>query len=330
MGVHFHDKSPIGPLWQRARLGPPLSISRAGIPCVVWAEDALAIVHRVPTGLFDLQILVPDGQVADAANAICANLPYVTLNGDAPDSHWHDYKIHNPDRPHAFILTLKDTLVLQHSDSNPAWEEPSRILVHRASTFHFDITDASRTVLNPKPPDEAFAAIRFPTIAAFLDALVDTQHEPPIPFYHMRFSHHLRTCMGYLSLYTLSDKGNQFTENETNERVLLPQYLQVLDQVKEENQPRLTRYFMRIKQLPFEDSVMERRSLKAARFERLGLQYQPPATIPYSPLLQRRGIPPETAEPRLTPYLMRGNCGQLSVQWRALPKYASIAARMLR
>jgi hypothetical protein len=123
MDVHFYDKSPIGPLWQRARLGPPLSISGVGIPCVVWAEDALSIVHRVPTGLVDLQILVPDGQVTDAANAICANLPYVTLNGDAPDSHWHDYQIHNPDRPHAFILTPKDTLVLQHSDSNPPWEE---------------------------------------------------------------------------------------------------------------------------------------------------------------------------------------------------------------
>ncbi|KAJ7821036.1 hypothetical protein B0H13DRAFT_2450898 [Mycena leptocephala] len=125
----------------------------AGVLCVLWAEDALAIVHRVPTGLFDLQILVPDGQVADAANAICANLPY----------------IHNPDRPRAFILTPKDTLVLQHSVSNPPWEEPSRILVHRASTFHFDIADASRTVLNPKPPGEAFAAIRFPTVAAFLE-----------------------------------------------------------------------------------------------------------------------------------------------------------------
>ncbi|KAJ7824837.1 hypothetical protein B0H13DRAFT_2123253, partial [Mycena leptocephala] len=256
----------------RARLGSPLSISRAGIPCVVWAEDAPAIVHHVPIGLVDLQILVPDSQVADAANVICAKLPYVTLNGDVPDSHWHDYEMNNPDFPHAFILTPKDTLVLQHSNSNPAWEE-------------------------------AFAAIWFPTVAALLDALGDTQHEPPILFHHMRFRHHLLTCMEYL----------QFTEDDTNERVLIPQYLQVLDQ-----------------QLPFEDSVMERRSLKAARFERLGLQYQPPATIPYNILQRRRGIPPDTGEPRLTPYLTRGNCGQLSVQWRALPKYASIAARMLR
>ncbi|KAJ6466284.1 hypothetical protein C8R45DRAFT_1064105 [Mycena sanguinolenta] len=314
----FYDESPIGPPWQRARLGPPLSILEAGIPCVVWAEDALSIVHRVPTSLFDLQILVPDGQVADAANAICAKLPYLTLDGDAPDSHWHDYKIHNPDRPHAFILSPKDTLVLQHSDSSPTWEEPSRILVHRASTFYFDITDASRTILNPEPPGEAFAAIRFPTITAFLDALVDTEHEPPIPFHHMRFYHHLQTCMGYLSLYTLFDKGKHFT------------VLQVLDQFKEENRPRLTRYFMGIKQLRFEDSVMERRSLKADRFERLGLQYQPPTAIPYSPLQRRLGLQRDTGEPRLTPYLTRGNCGQLSVQWRALPKYASIAGKMLR
>ncbi|KAF7365000.1 hypothetical protein MVEN_00371000 [Mycena venus] len=330
MGVHFYDESPIGPDWQRGRLGPPLSISRAGIPCVVWAEDALAIVHRVPTGLHDLQVLVPDGQVADAANAICTNLPYVTLTGDEPDSHWLDHKLINPDRPHAFILTPKDTLVLKHTDPHLAWEEPSRILVHRASTFHFDITDTSRTMLNPEPLGEVFAAIRFPTVAAFLDAIVDTEHEPPLPFYHTQFYLHLNTCRGYLALYTLSDKGDYFTIDDNNERILLPQFLEVLAQVKEENQPCLARYFLQMKRLPFEDSVMEWRSLKAARLAQLGHQYEPPIATPYSPYLCRRGLPPDTGEPRLTPYLTRGKYGQLSIQWRALPRYASIAAKMLR
>ncbi|KAJ7723448.1 hypothetical protein DFH07DRAFT_278310 [Mycena maculata] len=94
--------------------------------------------------------------------------------------------------------------------------------------FHFDITDASRTPLNPEPPDEPFAAIRFPTVAAFFDALVDTQYELLVPFYHMSFSQHLR-CLAvrsYLSLYTLSDKGNHFIDGhaDANERVLLPQF----------------------------------------------------------------------------------------------------------
>jgi hypothetical protein len=123
-------------------------------------------VHRVPTGFFDLQILVPDGQVADAANAICANLPYVTLNGDAPDSHWHDYKIHSPDRPHAFILTPKGTFVLRHSDSNPPCEEVYT-LIHsffirglissfQPLTFHFDITVAFAYGSQPKTTGRGF------------------------------------------------------------------------------------------------------------------------------------------------------------------------------
>ncbi|KAJ7684615.1 hypothetical protein DFH06DRAFT_1156142 [Mycena polygramma] len=337
MGVHFYDESPSGPPVQRARLGPALSISRVGIPCVVWAEEALSFVHRVPTGFFDLQILVPNGRVADAANAICTSLPYAPLDGDDPDSHWHDLKIYNPDRPHAFILSGMDTVVLKHSNPHLARKEgkPDRVLVHRASTYHFDITDASRTLLNPQPPGEAFAAIRFPTVAAFLDSLVDTQHEPPIPLYHMRFFQYLRVLRSYLSLYTLSDKGHSFLDEDGDptERVLLPRFLQVLDQVKEENRPVLTREFMSIKPLDLENSVMERNALKAARFERLGLPYKPPPTIlynRYSDRVIRGGRPRCSKEPRLTPYLTRNNSSQLSVQWRALPKYASIAAKMLR
>ncbi|KAJ6488549.1 hypothetical protein C8R47DRAFT_1125938 [Mycena vitilis] len=253
----------------------------------------------------------------------------MTLNGDDRDSHWHDWKRYNPDRPHPFILSPRDTLVLKHTDSHLAWteEKPERVLIHRTSTYHFDIADASRTLLNPEPLGEAFAAIRFPTVAAFFDALIDTQHEPPIPLYHMKFFGYLRILGSHLQLYTLSDKGNHCLDENADgiDRVLLPQFLRVLRLVKEENRPDLSRQFMKIKPLDFEASAIERNTLKAARFERLGLQYETPPTILYHPYKHRSS---HLEKPRLTPFLTR-NSGQLSVRWRALPKYASIASKML-
>ncbi|KAJ7698880.1 hypothetical protein B0H17DRAFT_926997 [Mycena rosella] len=301
MGLHFHDQSPSWPSEQRGRLGPPLAITKAGIPCVVWAEDALSIVHRVPTALFDLQLLVPDNQVPAAVKALCAQLPYnVIPNGDTETTRWRNTKLINPDRPHAFNLGPTETVVLAHADP----EAPTRILLHRASTFHFDINDTSRTILNPAPPDPAFALIRFPTITVFLDSVVDTQYEPPLPVQHYKFNQHLQMCIGYLELYTLSDKGVQWVPDaETNEHILLPQFLQVLDTVNEENRPSLIRDFMGLGRRGFEVPVLERRALKAARFERLGLQYQPPAKILYNPFARRQGLLPQNPNsgPRQTP-----------------------------
>ncbi|KAJ7698893.1 hypothetical protein B0H17DRAFT_926974 [Mycena rosella] len=317
MGLHFYDQSPSWPSEQRGRLlEPPLAITKAGIPCVMWAEDALSIVHRVPTALFDLQLLVPDNQVPAAVKALCAQLPYnVIPNGDTETTRWRDTKLINPD------------LML------PTKEAPTRILVHRASTFHFGINDTSRTILNPAPPDPAFALIRFPTITAFLDSAVDTQYEPPLPVQHYKFNQHLQMCIGYLELYTLSDQGVQWVPDaETNEHILLPQFLQVLDTVKEENRPSLIRDFMGLGRRGFEVSVLERRALKAARFERLGLQYQPPAEIPYDPFARRRGLLPQdpNSGPWQTPYLMRNKRGELFIQWRALARYTSVAIKMVR
>ncbi|KAJ7160068.1 hypothetical protein C8R46DRAFT_1001245 [Mycena filopes] len=327
MGLHFYDESPSWPSEQRGRLGPPLAIFRAGIPCVVWAEDALSIVHRVPTGLFDLQLLVPDDKVPESVNALCGSLPYrVIAGGDDEDSHWRDTRLYNPDRPHAFKLGPADTVILSHAEPGAADEEeaPRRILLHRASTSHFDMNDASRTMLNPDPPDPDFAPLRFPTVSAFLDSTVDTLYEPPVPMQHLNFRMHLRVCVGYITLYTLSDQGIMFvTDPDTNEPVLLPRLFEVLDAAKEENRPTLIRHCLRLPQGAYEVCALERQALKAARFERLGLSYNPPG-IPY-----KMGRPSRvnTAEPRQTPYLVRNNHNKLSIQWRAL---ASIAGKLLR
>ncbi|KAJ7160069.1 hypothetical protein C8R46DRAFT_905863 [Mycena filopes] len=326
MGLHFYDESPSWPSEQRGRLGPPLAILRAGIPCVVWAEDALSIVHRVPTGLFDQQLLVPDDKVPESVDALCASLPYrVIAGGDDEDSHWRDTRLYDPDRPHAFKLGPTDTVVLSHTEPN---EAPQRILVHRASTFHFDINDPSRTMLNPDPPDPAFAPLRFPTVSAFLDSTVDIFFEPPVPMQHFRYGMHLATCIGYIGLYTLSDKGTLWvTDPETHERVLLPHVLEVLETVKEETRPLVIRNFIGGPHGAFETCALERQALKAARLEHLGLRCLPPASIPYDARARRLGLtePAGAGEPRRTPYLTRNNHSMLSVQWRALASYKSLA-----
>jgi hypothetical protein len=74
MGFSRYNHSPSNAAEQLARLGPAHAIVKHGIPCAVFAEDALSIVHRVPTCLFDLQLLVPDAQLQDAVAAICAEL----------------------------------------------------------------------------------------------------------------------------------------------------------------------------------------------------------------------------------------------------------------
>ncbi|KAJ7091995.1 hypothetical protein B0H15DRAFT_183946 [Mycena belliarum] len=338
MGLHFYDESPSWPSEQRGRLGPPLAIFRAGIPCVVWAEDALSIVHRVPTNLFDQQLLVPDDKVPESVNAICASLPYrVIVGGDDEESRWRDMRAYDPDRPHAFKLGPTDTVVLSHAEPDVAYEQeaPQRILVHRASTFHFDMNDSSKTMLNPDPPDPDFAPLRFPTVSAFLDSTVDIFFEPPVPMKHFSYGLHLMVCIGYTGLYTLSYKGDLWVADpETDERVLVPRVLEALDAVKEENRPLLIRKFVGRPRGSYMACASERQALKAARFERLGMRYEPPASIPYDALARRQGLKESErdgfGEPKQTPYLIRNNHNALSVQWRALARYTSLAGRLLR
>ncbi|KAJ6530362.1 hypothetical protein DFH09DRAFT_1093596 [Mycena vulgaris] len=86
------------------------------------------------------------------------------------------------------------------------------------------------------------------------------------PHVDMRFNTHLRFCMGYLTTYTIANEGiNWVIDEERGEHVLIPQAIEALANVKEDNRPTLIRFFLGMKQMAFADSVMERRSLKAAR-----------------------------------------------------------------
>lgn len=64
----------------RARLCIPTTLLQSGIDTIVYAEDALGIVHRVRTDLFDLQVIVPANRLQAAASLICSNHPYAPFN----------------------------------------------------------------------------------------------------------------------------------------------------------------------------------------------------------------------------------------------------------
>ncbi|KAJ7353321.1 hypothetical protein DFH08DRAFT_956390 [Mycena albidolilacea] len=125
MGFSRYNHSPSNAAEQLARLGPAHAVVKYRILCVVFAEDALSIVHRVPTCLFDLQLLVPNAQLQDAVAAICAELPYsVKLNDDNP-KHWVD--IHTlKDQPHAFDLQKNSAPVIRYERFKTPLRPPAR------------------------------------------------------------------------------------------------------------------------------------------------------------------------------------------------------------
>ncbi len=335
MGLHFFDKSPSWPSEQLARLRPPTVLLQAGIPCVVWAEDALSIVHRVPTVLFDTQLLVSDDDLHSAAQTICSKLPYALANDD--ERAWKDVRLFNKDRPHAFNIG-GPTLFLRHH--NPEWarknvrallpkywdpcliitsqEMADRIFLHAASVFHFDVNDPSRTCLNPEPPSEESRDVRFPTLAAFYDALIATQVYPPQPFIHRMFERRLQCWISYLTQYTLSDKGICTEPSSGPDKVLIPACFDLLEKVKPETRPYLIRHLITVTPPEIWDAAVEMEAIREEEWysfvghfagdltniffsERLGLPVPPPRPVPYSPYLRARGVEMLVSPPPLTP-----------------------------
>jgi hypothetical protein len=100
MVTHFYDSSTDSIETQDTRLKPARAISDAHIPCLVWAEDALSFAHFVPTGLFALQLLVPDEHVHEASSVVETRLSYVQI--EEPNQAWLEHKFINCDQPTCF------------------------------------------------------------------------------------------------------------------------------------------------------------------------------------------------------------------------------------
>ncbi|KAJ4501205.1 hypothetical protein C8R41DRAFT_806319 [Lentinula lateritia] len=331
MGVHSYNESPSPPAEQLARLGPPSILVNAGIPSIVWGEDALSIVHRVPTMLFDQHILVESTQLHAAAQAICGALPYSRKLVDERES-WKDYSMTNKIKPYAFSFN-DETLFLEHNNVQAAWEkdQPQHILLHDSSVFHIDAQDYSRTCLNPRPPstEPAITDIRFPTLVAFFDAIIDTSNEPPLPFNHRKFESWLGTMMSYLSFYTVANTGGIFDIAEDGERLPIDACWPILEQVKEENRPRLIRNFIG-RRLDPQNTRIEREDIKRDVCQHKGIAYYPSTRrILFDPYYADRNLPEHKFAPRLTPYISTNN-DKRDLSWRPLARYTSIAAKLVR
>jgi hypothetical protein len=195
MGVHLYDQSPNCPLAQHERLRPARVLADAGVPFIVWGEDALSFAFFVPTCLFDFHILIPDECVDAAVKALLEGLPCRRM--DAPPERWTELTHVDASRPPCF----PNSSWLQ-TTSRTLKNEPETIVVHPQSWFAFDVRDATcSTTLSPSfSPEDA--KIRFPTLPALLDSLIATILDPPIGYRHRRTFRMLNCWIGYLFVYT--------------------------------------------------------------------------------------------------------------------------------
>ncbi|KAF5376859.1 hypothetical protein D9615_007282 [Tricholomella constricta] len=222
--LHFYDQSTDSIETQCLRLAPALAITRANIPCLVWAEDALSFVYFVPTSLFALQLLVPDEDLEKAALTITSSLPYERIYGAAPG--WLEMRMVDPAQPSCFpnSIYLRTTKLphLRHED------DPEEIYLHPQSFFSVDIRQHDRSVSLSTLPKE-YADIRFPTRAAFLDALFDTLLDPPSGLRVLRLTLKLDVYISYIAIYTLR-KYPVLSDGE-----LEPEHAAVRDSLREEH-----------------------------------------------------------------------------------------------
>ncbi|KAH9924108.1 hypothetical protein B0H21DRAFT_153401 [Amylocystis lapponica] len=257
--LHLYDSSIYCAEAQDTRLRPARAVTDANIPCLVWAEDALAFVHCVPTVLFAFQLIVPDEHVQAAATAITSHLPYQQMTD--PHPHWLDYKHMDAAEPSCF----PSSVLLQHTSPADRVEyDPEDIYVHPQSYFSFDVRDPSLSVslVPPLPPRNA--SIRFPTLVAFMDSLIATQLDPPLGFRHLKFSQRLKVYFGYLMLYSpvLHAMPRELFNGE-----LEPGHAKVMDSLKAENR-HFFYTFARVITKGWDDEVQERRTTleKMGRF----------------------------------------------------------------
>ena len=225
--IHFYtDPLEIYSLdWQKRRLGATRTISDAGVLCVVWAGDALAFAHCVPTLLFDLQILVPDQLVAKAASVITSRQREFELELlETPSPCWLDCTVARG-RAGNYTHALPDPAYLPHllhdqvSESMAIPGKMWNLEAHSQYAFQLNVEDLSCLMaLVPLLPP-CYALIRFLTRGASLDSLITTPSDNPMPFNHHKLHKRIGTYIEYMALYTL--RLDDCYAPETNFRCIL-------------------------------------------------------------------------------------------------------------
>ena len=218
----YHNDCPNSPEEQEWRLGPARVLSKAGIPCLVYREDALCFAHSVPTLSFNYHLVVADeDQERASAELICAlGLQIFTGTHD----HLNELIVMDPDRTRVFMNSTHLQQIVTDTTLEP---RRNFILVHPQSHFNIDVSDYTRSISLPPFPDN----IRFPTRTAFLDSLYDTYLDPNCGRVTSRGCTILQTWIYYIFEFTLPEIAVLPNGD------LEPEYAELKSSLKPENQP---------------------------------------------------------------------------------------------
>ncbi|KAG6820189.1 hypothetical protein H0H93_004182 [Arthromyces matolae] len=242
------------------RLRAARILSQADIRCLVWAEDALAFIHAVPTCLFDLHLTVSKSDVHRASNAIITSMPYEVFT---PDFEGYCYR----ERP---CFDINQPLIFPHSVHlrripSPVDEDddPETILIHPPVQVSIDLQDSSRSLTLPPFPSN----IVFPTHIAFLDSIVDLTLDPPHGRDFAKLTNRIGHWLPYLFTYVL--------QSPVSEKDDFKRCMEVMGALKPENQPYYEQIIRRFTRgttgLPdIWRTIDERRAQRKAILEKLG------------------------------------------------------------
>lgn len=252
--LELYDSSPWSQVVQENRLKYARTLSNADIECLVWAEDALAFAHFVPTCLGPLQLLVADQDLHAASTQITKSLECRLFSGFNP-RHVESILL-DPSQPKAFpySVCLETTIAV----CNRTPDDPDFIFIHPQSQFYFNIQDKSRSLSLTPFPDN----IRFPTITAFIDSMIATYLDPPSGRIHSKVSRPMKVWLSYLLTYTLT-LHNRASVLPNGDLEL--EHAEVLRSLKPENQAFFDSY-VRSNHIAFREHQIRRKEI----LERLG------------------------------------------------------------
>lgn len=175
MGLYY-DSQPPPPEDQHARLAAVRLMTSRGIPCILWAEDALAFVHNVPTFLFDQQVIVPD-ELLESASSALQDGPYSAV----PFTREYADFMEESEAESSFPRGILHLLDRSDDATNELVFHPQYVLLLPQSYFCLDVRSEERfqSLVPPLPPSNA--GILVPKYHTFLEGLVAFNMHPPIP-----------------------------------------------------------------------------------------------------------------------------------------------------
>ncbi|KAG5719714.1 hypothetical protein E4T56_gene18499 [Termitomyces sp. T112] len=183
---------PIPPCEQHKRVVALRKLIARGIPSILWAEDAMRYAHRVPTCLFDQQILVPDHLLPEAAA--------VLQEGDYCPTGHSAFSLEDMPGPFFGTSPYPKGIRLKHRDvpeDHPYKLEPipTWILLLPQSYFGFSVDSTERYQSLELGPSLSplNAGILVPKYHTFLEGLIRFMMDPPTGLDHP----HNRALMKY-------------------------------------------------------------------------------------------------------------------------------------